>query len=174
MKQYWRLCSRSIVLRIGIVLVVISVVGFVIISCGSVAPTQSDSASIPNKAATLKQTAIQNCGNVLGYGNLVPVPRGGGSQHAENCFWQAFQQCQPATLVFSTQSMTRLSVPIIHTFTIHNSAGKCLLSDTKEQRSAPNGPVQIVTYTCAGLEQSPRVLNVLSCGQEGTVPVLGT
>src|SRR5579885_16301 len=45
------------------------------------------------------------CGVVNGYGSLKVVPKDQGAAQAENCFWQAFQRCQAATLVFLTSGV---------------------------------------------------------------------
>ena len=162
MKRRFR--GWSIVLSAGL-LITLASVG--VVACGSKGLTQSNTSSTP------VQANIQKCGNVFGYGHLEPVPQDMGSEQAENCFWQAFQHCQPATLVFTTQSTDRLSMTITHTFTIRNNSAKCSLSDTKQQRTNPISPAQVTIYACTGLAQSPRALDVLSCGQEGTVHVQG-
>ena len=119
---------------------------------------------------TLSQTQVQKCGIVQGLGSL-EVPVGvTGAEQVENCFWQAFQHCHPATLVFITSSP---GMTLTRTFTISNNNGTCSVSDARQQRIASNPPSPAGTYTCAGLTQKPGELFFSACGQDGDVVVSG-
>jgi len=96
------------------------------------------------------------------------VPGLGGEQ-AESCFWQAFQHCRPATLAFTAGASAKFHTTLKHTFTIHNENGTCLITDVQQIGASSNTTNSI----CTGLVRHPRALDVLSCGQEGTVAVLG-
>jgi len=116
------------------------------------------------------QSQLLKCGSVHGFGTLEVVPKDLGGEQAENCFWQAFQHCRLATLVFVTNG---LHTTLIHTFTIHTNGGLCLITDAKQFGVVSNQHAPATIYTCTGLIQHPRALDVLNCGQEGTVVVLG-
>ena len=92
-----------------------------------------------------------------------------GAQQAENCFWQAFQHCRSATLVFIT---TSVDTALIRTFTIHNNQGACSISDARQLRVVPNQPSSAATtFTCTGLVQQQQGLRFSACGQDGDIVV---
>ena len=160
MTHHYRLRCWSVALTTGI-LIAFASAGLV--ACGYNSSTQS-SASL-----TQPQPQLQKCGFVFGFGALELVPRDLGAEQAENCFWQAFQHCRPATLVFNTGARAKFTSTLKHTFTTYNENGACLIADVKQIGSSSNAKISI----CSGLVWHPRALDVLSCGQEGTVTVLG-
>jgi hypothetical protein len=99
----------------------------------------------------------------------VPVDDNGARQ-AENCFWQAFQLCRPANLVFFS---TSVDTALIRTFTIHNNQGTCSISDVRQVRVVANQPSAARTFACTGLVQQQQSLHFLSCGEDGDVLVPG-
>lgn len=115
------------------------------------------------------------CGVVNGYGSLKVVPKDQGAAQAENCFWQAFQRCQAATLVFLTSGVGKgiTNQTFKRTFTIHQENGACVISDARQEGPALNALQPATTFTCTGLVRQPGALDVLSCGQDGTIHVLG-
>jgi hypothetical protein len=94
-------------------------------------------------------------------------------QEVEQCFWQAYQQCRPATMRYSQASVDTAT---IHTFAIRRQNGGCVVSDTLEHVIEPRTVQPAGSYTCAGLRQQIDGLYFLACGQEGTilVPAAGT
>ena len=120
-----------------------------------------------------KAPVIQNpeCDFVQGYGALKTVPVDTGrSEQAGNCFWQAFQTCRPAALIFITNS---LHATFTHTFTIQNSHGNCSILEATKFGSVTNAASPATVYSCAGLKRYPRALYFLGCGKDGTIIVLG-
>jgi len=89
-------------------------------------------------------------------------------KQAENCFWQAFQQCHPATL---TYSQNELDTGTVHTFTLKSAAGKCAISDGVQHYIAPRPPGNTTTYVCSDVKLQTDGLYVFSCGAVGTVIV---
>src|SRR5215472_1740519 len=90
---------------------------------------------IPSPAQTAPphgEPQLQKCGFVFGFGALELVPRDMGGEQAESCFWQAFQSCRPATLVYTTGAGAKFTTTLKHTFTIHNEHGTCLITDVKQ------------------------------------------
>jgi hypothetical protein len=163
-----RLCGTPAVLNIGLLFALISIT---LAACGysgshqdSIPSTQSSS-QVANTHAP-----VQKCGLVQSPGSLkVPIADSGAEQ-AENCFWHAFQHCQPATLVYI---LGGIDPSLIRTFTIHNETGECSISDAKQQRIVPNPPSFPESYICAGLIQRPNGLNFYACGKDGNVFVSG-
>jgi hypothetical protein len=164
-----RLSSRTIVaLSIGIL---IALVGTGLAACGSRSSNQVNSSSTQAKTQAAQLPAqVQKCGIVQGLARLEVPVADNGAQRAENCFWQAYQHCLPATLDFIT---TSLDTALIRTFTIHNNQGTCSISDARQLRVMPNQLSAVKTFTCTGLVQQ-QGLRFLSCGEDGNVFVPGS
>ncbi len=179
MTQHWGLQrwfrTTSVALSTGLLIAVVSVglaaCGYNGSDQGSISSTQSLAQVIHSQSqATDSQTKVQKCGVVQGLGSLkVPVADTGAEQ-AETCFWQAFQHCRPATLIFIRSG---LGAALIRTFTLHNNHGSCAISDAKQQRVAPNPPSPARIFTCTGLVKLPGALRFTACGQDGDVFVAG-
>ncbi len=143
-------------------------------ACGYPSASVSSTLSQVHAAQSQSQQVraqVQQCGFVQGYGAFEIVPRDHGGMKAEACFWQAFQHCRPATLVFITSS---IGTSLIHTFTIHNDHGRCSISDARQSRVFANPPSSATIYICAGLIRYPRALDFLACGKDGTIRVIGS
>lgn len=89
-------------------------------------------------------------------------------QQVSQCFWSAFQQCQPATLRFvvigTTTGTTR-------TFTIEQGTRSCNVSDTV-QAGASAGPVTPTNvYPCTNVVNSTTELLISSCGADGNITI---
>src|SRR6266849_7301608 len=109
----------------------------------------------------------QNCGEVHTL-NTHFIESGEKVQQAENCFWQAFQTCSPATLAFSKMGVDTV---LTHTFTVTGNNGKCAISDTVQNGGPDAVPTPPRTYTCAGLTQQEDGLHFTSCGADGDILV---
>src|SRR6266581_600508 len=96
----------------------------------------------------------QNCGEVHTL-NAHFIESEASVRQAENCFWQAFQQCSAASLTFQTV----------------NNNGKCSISDVTQHYIAPNPTQAGQTYTCTGLARQADGLHFLNCGAEGNIVV---
>ncbi len=170
--------TTSVALSTGLLIAVVSVG---LTACGynanqgSISSTQSPAQVIDSQpqvthSQVQAQVQVQKCGVVQGLGSLkVPVADTGAEQ-AETCFWQAFQHCHPATLIFIRSG---LGAALIRTFTLHTNHGSCSISDAKQQRVAPNPPSAAKIYTCTGLVKLPGALRFTACGQDGDVFVAG-
>ncbi len=186
--RYWGLQQWSVVLATGL-LIALASTGLA--ACGyNGSPQSSTPSTQPQTQGTrssgqvtrpqiqgtrpptqMTPSRAQQCGAVQGYGRLEVVPIDNGAEQAENCFWLAFQHCQPATLIFITNN---LATKLIRTFEIHDNHGTCSISDARQQRIASTPPAPATIYTCAGLIRHPRALDFTACGQDGTVVVLGS
>ncbi len=163
--------ATSIAFSTGLLAALLSMV---LPACGynsaSISSTLSQAQMDQPQAQTQLQTKVKKCGTVSGLGHLeVPVNDTGG-ERAENCFWQAFQHCQPATLVFFINS---IDTSLIRTFTIHNNRGKCSLTDARQFRVVPRPPSPALVFTCASLTKLPDALRFSACGQDGNILVPG-
>ncbi len=121
----------------------------------------SSTASGPTPTA-----APERCGSVtIGPASLATNDT---ANQAENCFWQAFSACKPASLVVTWMG---IDSGVVRTFFIKPSSGSCAITDQAQTYAVPNhkGPLQ--TYTCVGLVQQQGGLLFKSCGNDGDLLV---
>ena len=146
------------VISIGFLL---AIIGGGLISCGS----NSGVGSSPNSTST--PARLQQCGSVQTNPRGVPV-NGLGTKQAEDCFWQAYQLCQTASLSFVT---TGVDTIVKRTFTIKNNGGQCLVTDAVQHAIVP-APLPVPsTSTCTGITRSADGLHFSNCGADGNVVV---
>ncbi len=139
----------------------IALLMIVLSACGSNSSNMGSQG--PNPTPTLQ---VQHCGTLHSLRfQIVPADQNIAKQ-AENCFWQAFQQCQPATLTY-TQS--GIDTGTVHTFSLKSINGMCSISDGVQHFIAPNPPGAAKTYTCSDVKLQSDGLHILSCGAVGTV-----
>ncbi len=133
--------------------------------CGTYTPGQGGQAhSTPTSIPASPQQA-QNCGTVNTALNGQPVDRNQ-ARLAGNCFWQAFQRCQAATLLLKEHS---LDTGADHTFTIKSNNGKCSVVDTVKHYIVPNNQTTTTTYSCSGLAMQADGLHFIACGNLGSI-----
>lgn len=118
--------------------------------------------------APTKPLATQNCGTVHTMRLLVVPADANLAKGVENCFWQAFQQCHPATLVYAQNN---LDTGTIHNFSLKNVNGTCVITDGLQTFIAPRPAQGTTNYTCAGLTQQADGLHFQACGTLGNVLV---
>ena len=109
-----------------------------------------------------------DCGSVFFTAGTHPAQQGSQAQQAEQCFWQAYKQCQAALLAFTEMGV---DTGVRHTFTTANHFGTCSLADEAESYGLRS---RTTRYACNGLMQRPDGLHVLACGEEGEVIISGT
>jgi hypothetical protein len=171
LRRWFRTTSAALGTRflIAVVSVGLAACGYNGSDQGSLSSTQSSSQVIDTQPqVTHSQAQVQKCGIVQALGTLKVPPSGADSEQAETCFWQAFQHCHPATLIFIRSG---LGSALIRTFTLHNNHGACSITDAKQLRIAPNPPSAIKIYTCTGLVKLLGALRFTACGQDGDVVV---
>jgi hypothetical protein len=134
-------------------------------ACGTNAGTTTGSGSGATPTAT---PLTQHCGTVHTMRELVVPADQDLAKGVENCFWQAYQQCRPATLVYS---QIGVDAGLIHNFSLKSQNGKCMITDALQHIIAPRPPQTAGTYTCASLTQQSDGLHFLACTTEGDVLV---
>ncbi|HEU5380712.1 MAG TPA: hypothetical protein VFV38_35260 [Ktedonobacteraceae bacterium] len=118
---------------------------------------------------TKKTPATRNCGAVQS-AFAFPTPTDQDlAQGIEDCFWQAYQQCHPATLTYSFVGMDTVD---IHTFRLQSQDGTCVITDTRQIVIEPGEPQPAGSSLCTGLTRQTDGLHFLACGPEGTVLVV--
>jgi len=140
----------------------LTVLMVVLAACGSNNTTTGGGQS--NSTPTAQ---AQKCGGVSTYPNG-KLANETTAKQVENCFWQAYQQCQAATLSFTKSG---LDAGTIHAFTIASNNGQCSISDAIQTYIAPNPPRPGKTYACTSLTQQVDGLHFASCGELGDIIV---
>ena len=136
----------------------------VLAACGSNVGEQGQAAT----PTTVPSAQVQKCGTVHTlHSQIVSVDQNTVKQ-TENCFWQAFQQCQPATLTYANNE---LDTGTVNTFTLKNTGGKCAVSVGVQQFVAPRPPGKPTMYTCSSVKLQSDGLYIFSCGDAGTVVI---
>lgn len=133
-------------------------------ACGSNAGGQGQ-ATTPTNTPSLQEL---KCGTVHTLHSQIAPADLNTARHAEDCFWQAFQQCQPATLTYTKNEVDAGSV---NTFTLKSVGGKCTVSDGVQHFIVPRSPGKTTTYPCSDVKLQSDGLYVFSCGEIGTIIV---
>ncbi len=133
-------------------------------ACGSNAGGQGR-ATTPTNTPSLQEL---KCGTVHTLHSQIAPADLNTARHAEDCFWQAFQQCQPATLTYTKNEVDAGSV---NTFTLKSVGGKCTVSDGVQHFIVPRSPGKTTTYPCSDVKLQSDGLYVFSCGEIGTIIV---
>lgn len=114
------------------------------------------------------QTAPKTCGTVIMHGTSSPafgVQNTSPSQVA-NCFWQAYQQCQPATMHLTFMGV---DAGVQHTFALEKQGNACTITD-----SAQNYNVVVklkakpVVSTCTDMAMQSDGLHITGCSNGNT------
>lgn len=141
-------------------------------ACGTnVSTTTTGSSGSTNQTTTQATTQTgtqQQCGTVHTMRLLIVPADTNRAKGIEDCFWQAFQQCRPATLVYAQNS---LDTGTIHNFSLQKSNGICTIIDGVQHFIAPHPAQGMTTYICAGLTQQADGLHFRTCGSIGDVLV---
>lgn len=130
-------------------------------ACG--ATTGSQSGSTPTPAAPAQ---TQNCGTLHNRLNGLPPADKVIAPQVEQCFYQAYKQCQPATLTYDVNGV---DAGTINNFSVKNVNGTCTLTDGFQHYIAPRPASVPVLYTCASMSMQADGLHIYSCGQANTV-----
>ena len=145
--------------RIAYIIMSSLLLGFFLAACGTNTTTSGQATSTPTA-----QTV--NCGSLHGGPGGISSPDKVGVQNAENCFYQAFQQCRPATLTFTAFGV---DAGAIHHFSVKSVNGSCTVSDGWQHYIAPNPPGATINYTCATVTKQSDGLHIQTCGDLGTI-----
>jgi hypothetical protein len=104
-------------------------------------------------------TSGADCGQITVLNSRIVTPD---SRTAESCFFQAYSQCNPATLLVS---LNGVDAGIRHGFSLSGFSANCTISDNQQHFVVPRPPQPGTTVDCAGLIQTPDGgLLFQSCG----------
>lgn len=140
---------------------------FFLAACGANVGATTGSNS---PGATVTELPVKHCGTVHTLRQLVVPADQKSVKNVEDCFWQAYQQCYPATLVYSQGGVDTATV---YTFSLKSQNGKCVIADALQHVVFPHSPTSGVNGTCTGLTQQTDGLHFLACNNEGDVLVPG-
>ena len=144
-----------------------------LIACGPQGNNQAHSTSTtpqesnqPSFTATPSAQA-QQCGKVQTgpQGALLDATA---AKQATNCFWQAFQHCNSASLTFTAGGVDTV---VTRNFTLESKSNQCVISETTQTTIAPSNHWAAKTYICNRLVQQSDGLHFSSCGEDGDVIV---
>ncbi len=136
-------------------------------------PTGSASATPTGSSGGVSATptqslATQKCGTVHSMRLAIVPADASRAKDVENCFWQAFQACHPATMVYAQNGV---DTGTIHNFSVQSINGKCAITDGVQTFLAPHPASAPTNYTCTGLAQQTDGLHFSACGRVGDVLV---
>jgi hypothetical protein len=189
---------RKSPVRLCIAVMLAGLFGFVLAACGrsspatpiptiaptaTVAPTASQPTVMPTvlptvSAGTSAPASVvaspdeplgTNCGTVQMRGPQ--TLNGPSAQQAEECLWQAFQQCRTTGSTALTVTQMGVDTFATRTFTLTSGGNGCIIREAVEFRVVPRPPTT-ATYPCAGLtREASGALHFLACGADGDLIV---
>ena len=125
---------------------------------------QSQATPAPTSSPTWIQQS-QTCGKIDTNLSGKPVDAAQ-AKLAGNCFWQAYQHCQAASLLLRVHS---LDTGADHLFTLKSTHGTCSIMDAVTHYIVPNNLKTTRTYTCKGLVMQADGLHFIACGSLGNI-----
>lgn len=153
-----RLSTIYIALSLGL-LITLSSLGLA--ACASNLPGSTSTPSAQIKPSAQEQ----HCGKIQTGPNGALLSATIAKQ-AANCFWQAFQHCRAASLIFASSGS---DAAIIRTFTVEKKGDQCSISDAVQDVMGANSPSPVKIYRCTGVVQQSDSLHFTSCGEDGDV-----
>lgn len=105
------------------------------------------------------------CGTVATFPNG-HIQDGAAAQKANTCFWNAFQQCQLASITYNVSGVDTITS---RTFTVEPQDSTCAITDTVQHQIVPNPPRNSNTYTCSTVTNEQGALRFTSCGEDGDI-----
>jgi hypothetical protein len=143
-------------------LLAIAIFGILIAGCGT--------STVGTSQPTPTVATVQKCGSIGVMRTRATTNTPGNTQAsvAGNCFWQAFQQCHPASLTVNFGGVDTVTT---HTFTLQKSNTSCTISDAVKNRVIPRPAKDTGTYTCSNLVNATNELRFNGCGSLGNIVV---
>lgn len=146
------------------VVIIMTLFMLVLAACGSNVGGQGQ-ATTPTPTPS---SQVQKCGTVTTLHSLIVPTDQNTAKQTEDCFWRAYQNCQPATIVYAKNN---LDAGTVNTFTLKNTGGKCAVSVGIQHYVAPHPPGQATTYNCSSVKLQSDGLYIHSCGDAGTIVI---
>jgi|SRR5690348_7408968 len=157
--------SQHAIGRMACIVASFLLVGFFLVGCGS--NTTVGGGGQPTPTPTQPPQTV-DCGKIQSHANSIAPTDKAAALQATNCFYSAYQKCQPATLMFSDFGV---DTGAIHHLAVKNTNGSCTVSDGWQHFIAPKPLSSTITYTCTGISMQSDGLHINSCGNAGTVVI---
>lgn len=149
-------------------LVLLLFVGIGSVSCATSQSTTAANAPAnltPAQTTTVASVGTQQCGTITyrlngQYSDQV--------HQSGQCFWQAFSQCQPASLVYV---MNGVDTSTRSTFSVVKQSAHCTITDASQHRTIPRPARPVQTFTCTNVTSDGKALQFLGCGTDGNITV---
>ena len=154
--------SHSSFQRMASIVVSFLLLGFFLAACGSTGGGGQPTPTPTRPAQTV------DCGKIQSLANGIAPSDKAAAQQAVNCFYSAYQKCQPATLVFSSFG---IDAGVINHFAVKIVNGSCTISDGWQHFIAPKPPAGTITYSCASMNMQADGLHIESCGTVGSIVI---
>lgn len=151
-------CSQYLS-RWMVVGIVSLILGCMLAACGSSTTTGSQ------KPPTSQEV---NCGSVSNGLSETSSSAKSNTQKAVTCFSHAYQQCQPATLTFTTFAV---DTGAIHHFSVQENGSSCSIHDSEQNYRAPKPPGTANMYPCSTMLMQRNGLSIQQCGKLGTITI---
>ncbi len=143
-------------LSVGILAIFISAA---LVACGS----SSSSTGSGGSATPTVPAQTQKCGTIATNPRGMPTDVTT-AQQSEQCFYQAYQQCHNASLVYMLHGV---DTSVVRTFTIENHNNRCTIIDAMQHSIAPAPLSPVKTFQCSTMTLLTDGLHVSGCGQDG-------
>ena len=143
-------------LSVGILAIFISAA---LVACGS----SGSSTASGGSATPTVQPQTQKCGTIATNPRGIPTDVNT-AQQSENCFYQAYQQCHNASLVYMLHGV---DTSVVRTFTIANHNNQCTITDAMQHSIAPAPLSPAKLFQCSTMTLLTDGLHVSGCGQDG-------
>jgi hypothetical protein len=134
--------------------------------CAACGTNISSTTSGNNPVTVATRQPIKQCGTIHTLRQVVVPADQKSAKSIEDCFWQAYQHCNLATLIYSQGNVDTAT---IHTFSLKNQSGTCVITDVLQHALLPHPPTPVENGTCTGLTEQPDGLHFLACDNEGEV-----
>lgn len=120
--------------------------------------------------STTGSGATTQCGQVVGLGATYHVSATPST--AETCLWQAYSQCQAATMSYTQQDV---DVSTTDAISVRPVGGACSVKMAVQHmaliKTSGKGSNNTAMYTCTGIQQRTDGLLITGCGAAGNVHV---
>ncbi|HLX41436.1 MAG TPA: hypothetical protein VKR42_12950 [Ktedonobacteraceae bacterium] len=125
-------------------------------ACGS--STASGGTATPTA-----QVQTQKCGTIETNPRGLPTDVTT-AQQSEQCFYQAYQQCHNASLIYTLHGV---DTSVVRTFTVENHNNQCTILDAMQHAIAPAPLSPAQMFQCSTMMLLTDGLHVSGCGQDG-------
>lgn len=145
----------TIVIVLGVLLTIVGVKIYQLTAGSQTPPIEGQNCG----EISIRQAQGPHVGNYTG-----PFSGPTAANQGINCFWQAYTNCKPATIVYSQMG---IDTHESNTFTVQSANGSCHLTVTTFAQINVSPPTKHGPIPCTRLVQAGDNLVAQGCGDEG-------